>query len=31
MAVELNHTIVPAHDPQASAQFLADILGLARY
>ena len=29
MAVELNHTIVPAHDPQASAQFLADILGLA--
>ncbi|MEY9863888.1 catechol 2,3-dioxygenase-like lactoylglutathione lyase family enzyme [Catenulispora sp. GAS73] len=29
MAVELNHTIVPAHDPEASAQFLADILGLA--
>jgi len=29
MAVELNHTIVPAHDPRASAQFLADILGLA--
>ncbi len=29
MAVELNHTIVPAHDPKASAQFLADILGLA--
>ena len=28
MAVKLNHTIVPAHDPQASAQFLADILGL---
>ncbi|GAA1976785.1 VOC family protein [Catenulispora subtropica] len=28
MSVELNHTIVPAHDPQASAQFLADILGL---
>lgn len=28
MAVELNHTIVPAHDPKASAQFLADILGL---
>lgn len=28
MAVELNHTIVPAHDPRASAQFLADILGL---
>jgi catechol 2,3-dioxygenase-like lactoylglutathione lyase family enzyme len=28
MAVELNHTIVPAHDPQASAQFLAGVLGL---
>jgi catechol 2,3-dioxygenase-like lactoylglutathione lyase family enzyme len=28
MAVELNHTIVPAHDPKASAQFLAGILGL---
>jgi catechol 2,3-dioxygenase-like lactoylglutathione lyase family enzyme len=28
MAVELNHTIVPAHDPKASAQFLAEILGL---
>ena len=28
MAVELNHTIVPARDPQASAQFLAGILGL---
>jgi catechol 2,3-dioxygenase-like lactoylglutathione lyase family enzyme len=28
MAVELNHTIVPAHDPGVSAQFLADILGL---
>ena len=28
MAVELNHTIVPAHDPVASAQFLADVLGL---
>ena len=28
MAIELNHTIVPAHDPQESAQFLADILGL---
>lgn len=25
MAVELNHAIVPAHDPQASAQFLAGI------
>jgi catechol 2,3-dioxygenase-like lactoylglutathione lyase family enzyme len=28
MAVKLNHTIVPARDPEASAQFLADILGL---
>lgn len=28
MAIELNHTIVPARDPQASAQFLADVLGL---
>src|ERR1700759_294648 len=28
MAIELNHTIVPAHDPQASAQFLAGILGM---
>ncbi len=28
MAAELNHAIVPAHDPQASAQFLAGILGL---
>jgi catechol 2,3-dioxygenase-like lactoylglutathione lyase family enzyme len=28
VAIELNHTIVPAHDPQASARFLADILGL---
>ncbi|MDN3029541.1 VOC family protein [Streptomyces sp. S.PB5] len=28
MTVELNHTIVSAHDKQASAQFLADILGL---
>ncbi|MFH0522012.1 VOC family protein [Streptomyces sp. M41] len=28
MAVELNHTIVAAHDKKASAQFLADILGL---
>jgi hypothetical protein len=28
MSVELNHTIVPAHDPKASAQFLAGILGL---
>ncbi|MFF1915389.1 VOC family protein [Streptomyces sp. NPDC058239] len=29
MAVELNHTIVPARDRQASAQFLAEILGLS--
>jgi catechol 2,3-dioxygenase-like lactoylglutathione lyase family enzyme len=29
MTIELNHTIVPARDPQASARFLADILGLA--
>jgi catechol 2,3-dioxygenase-like lactoylglutathione lyase family enzyme len=28
MAIELNHTIVPARDPEASAQFLASILGL---
>jgi catechol 2,3-dioxygenase-like lactoylglutathione lyase family enzyme len=28
VAVELNHTIVPARDPKASAQFLADILGI---
>ena len=28
MTIKLNHTIVPAHDPQASAAFLADILGL---
>ncbi|NGO08784.1 VOC family protein [Streptomyces sp. HC44] len=28
MTVELNHTIVAAHDKKASAQFLADILGL---
>jgi catechol 2,3-dioxygenase-like lactoylglutathione lyase family enzyme len=29
MSIELNHTIVPARDPRASAQFLADVLGLA--
>jgi catechol 2,3-dioxygenase-like lactoylglutathione lyase family enzyme len=29
MAIELNHTIVPARDPEASAEFLAGILGLA--
>ena len=28
MAIELNHTIVPASNPQASAQFIAGILGL---
>ena len=28
MAIELNHTIVPARDPKASARFLADILGV---
>ena len=28
MAIQLNHTIVPARDPRASAVFLADILGL---
>jgi catechol 2,3-dioxygenase-like lactoylglutathione lyase family enzyme len=28
MSVELNHTIVPARDPQVSAQFLAGVLGL---
>jgi catechol 2,3-dioxygenase-like lactoylglutathione lyase family enzyme len=28
MSIELNHTIVPAHDRQASAEFLAGILGL---
>jgi catechol 2,3-dioxygenase-like lactoylglutathione lyase family enzyme len=29
MAIELNHTIVPARDAHASATFLAEILGLA--
>jgi catechol 2,3-dioxygenase-like lactoylglutathione lyase family enzyme len=28
MAVQLNHTIVPAQDKEVSARFLADILGL---
>ena len=28
MPIELNHTIVPAHDPQAAAEFLAGILGV---
>ena len=30
MAVKLNHTIVAAHDKEASAKFLAEILGLPR-
>lgn len=29
MTIQLNHTIVHAVDPIASAQFLADVLGLA--
>jgi len=29
MTVELNHTIVPSHDKHASAQFLAEMLGLS--
>jgi catechol 2,3-dioxygenase-like lactoylglutathione lyase family enzyme len=29
MPVQLNHTIVAAHDREASAAFLADILGLS--
>src|SRR5262245_59211798 len=28
MSIQLNHTIVPARDAQASAVFLAEILGL---
>ncbi|MFD7437900.1 VOC family protein [Streptomyces sp. NPDC059861] len=28
MTVQLNHTIVAAHDKEASARFLADLLGL---
>ena len=28
MAIRLNHTIVPAHDKESAAKFLADILGL---
>lgn len=28
MPVQLNHTIVPAHDSHQSAMFLADVLGL---
>lgn len=29
MPIQLNHTIVPARDARVSAQFLADVLGLA--
>jgi len=29
MAITLNHTIVPAHDKQASAEFFAAIFGLS--
>ena len=29
MAIELNHTIVPATDPHKSATFLAELLGVA--
>lgn len=29
MTVELNHTIIPSKDKRASAEFLADLLGLA--
>jgi catechol 2,3-dioxygenase-like lactoylglutathione lyase family enzyme len=29
MTIKLNHTIVHAHDKRASAEFLADILGLS--
>lgn len=28
MAIEFNHTIIPAHDNKLSANFLAEILGL---
>ncbi len=28
MAIELNHTIVPAHDKEASARFFARVFGL---
>jgi catechol 2,3-dioxygenase-like lactoylglutathione lyase family enzyme len=28
MAITLNHTIVPAHDKEASARFFSDIFGL---
>ena len=29
MAITLNHTIVPAHDKEASARFFAEIMGLS--
>ena len=28
MAITLNHTIVPAHDKESSAQFFAEVMGL---
>jgi catechol 2,3-dioxygenase-like lactoylglutathione lyase family enzyme len=28
MTVQLNHTIIPAHDKKASASFLSEVLGL---
>ena len=30
MAVELNHTIVHARDPEASAQFMSEVFGLPK-
>jgi extradiol dioxygenase family protein len=30
VTIQLNHTIVPAHDPQAAATFLAEMLGRDR-
>ena len=29
MPITLNHTIIPAHDKEASAKFFADIIGLS--
>ena len=29
MPITLNHTIIPAHDKEASAKFFADIMGLS--
>ena len=31
MVITLNHTIVPAHDKEASAKFFAKIFGLMRW